>query len=79
MTTKNESRNLDKDLKELSGIADWFDEQEEVNVEEGLKKVKRAVELIKHSKKRLSEVENEFEEIKKEMAGELSLPDDEDA
>ncbi len=35
--------------------------------EEGLKVVKEAVELIKVSKKRLAEIENEFEEIKKEM------------
>jgi exonuclease VII small subunit len=62
--------NLNKNLKKLSEISDWFDKQEEIDVEEGLKKVKEAVELIKASKERLKEVENEFEEIKKEIEDE---------
>ena len=40
-------------------------------MEEGLKKVKQAAELIKASKKRLNEVENKFEEIKKDIEGEI--------
>ena len=61
-------KNLNDNLKKLSEINEWFENQEEVDIEEGLKKVKEAVELIKASKKRLKAVENEFEEIKKEVA-----------
>ncbi len=62
-----DTKNLNQNLKRLSEITDWFDNQEEIDVEEGLKKVKEAVTLIKASKSRLKEVENEFEEIKKEV------------
>lgn len=62
-----DNKNLNQNLKRLSEITEWFDNQEEIDVEEGLKKVKEAVVLIKVSKSRLKEVENEFEEIKKEI------------
>ena len=60
-------KNLSDNLKKLSEITKWFESQEEVDIEEGLKKVKEAVGLIKASKERLKAVENEFEEIKKEV------------
>jgi len=59
--------NLSHDLKRLSEIVDWFEQQKDVDVEKGLEKVKEAAILIKGSKKRLAEIENEFEEIKKEI------------
>ena len=58
--------NLNINLKKLSEISDWFDNREEVDVEEGLEKVKEAVISIKESRERLKQIENEFEEIKKE-------------
>jgi len=61
------SENLNNSLKRLAEITEWFDNQEEIDVEEGLKKVKEAVALIKASKGRLKTIENEFEEIKKGM------------
>jgi len=64
---KSEIQNLNNNLKRLSEITEWFENQEEIDVEEGLKKVKEAVGLIKASKERLKAVENEFEEIKKEV------------
>jgi len=64
---KSETKNLNSNLKRLSEITKWFENQEEIDVEEGLKKVKEAVGLIKASKERLKAVENEFEEIKKEV------------
>jgi len=64
---KSETKNLNSNLKRLSEITEWFENQEEIDVEEGLKKVKEAVGLIKASKERLKAVENEFEEIKKEV------------
>ncbi len=67
---KQDIENLNKNLKLLDEIANWFDGQEEINIEQGLKRVKEAVELIKASKKRLGEITNEFEEIKKEVENE---------
>ena len=63
---KPDVKNLNDNLKKLSEIIKWFEGQEEVDIEEGLKKVKEAVGLIRASKERLRAVENEFEEIKKE-------------
>ena len=64
---KPDIKNLSDNLKKLSEITERFENQEEVDVEEGLQKVKEAVGLIKASKERLKAVENEFEEIKKEV------------
>jgi len=64
---KQDVKNLNQNLKKLSQITEWFENQEEVDVEEGLKKVKEAAILIKASKERLKKIENEFEEIKKEI------------
>ena len=64
---KQDSKNLNSNLKRLAEITEWFDKQEEIDVEEGLNKIKEASMLIKVSKERLKAVENEFEEIKKEM------------
>jgi exonuclease VII small subunit len=66
MIEEKKPKTLKEDLSKLSKITAWFEDQEEIDVEEGLKKVKEAVVLIKESKKKLKEIENEFEEIKKE-------------
>jgi len=68
---KIKKQDLTSDLKKLSQIVEWFEEREEVDLEEGLKRVKEAAELIKRSKERLREIENEFEEIKKEITEEI--------
>jgi exodeoxyribonuclease VII small subunit len=62
-----QKNNLKDSLAKLNGIVEWFDEQEEVDVEVGLVKVKEGAELIKFCKKRLTEVENEFKEIQREI------------
>jgi len=54
-------------LQEIGEILEWFDAQEELDVEAALEKIKKAAELIKTSKKRLTEIENEFKEIKGEI------------
>lgn len=59
--------NLKESLSKLNSIVEWFDEQEEVDVEVGLDKVREGAELIKACKKRLSEVENEFQEIQRDI------------
>lgn len=66
MTTKK-IKGFKEHLKEIAEILEWFDSQEELDVEAALEKVKQASELIKASKKRLTEVENEFREIKREI------------
>jgi len=63
MTKKNED-NLTLSLQKLESIVNWFESQEEVDVEEGLKKIREGAELIQSSRKRFKEVENEFEEIR---------------
>lgn len=69
MTTKKtaNSTNLNDNLKKLAQIVSWFESQSELDVEKGLEYVKEGAELIKTSRERLSEIENEFKEIKKEI------------
>lgn len=62
-----ENNNLTDSLRELETIVSWFEEQENVDVEEGLKKVKLGAKLVINCRKRLREVENEFEQIQKEL------------
>ncbi len=64
-TTSKE--NLNDTLKKLSEIVSWFESQSEIDVEKGLEHVKEGARLIQASKERLSQIENEFKEIKKEM------------
>ncbi|MCK9578285.1 exodeoxyribonuclease VII small subunit [bacterium] len=62
-----QQKGLNQNLKSISKIVEWFENQEELDIEEGLKKAKEATELIKETKKLLKDAQNEFEEIKKEM------------
>lgn len=64
---KTEKGNLKENLKKLGAIVSWFESQEELDVEKGLEYVKEGAEIIKLSRDRLSEIENEFIEIKKEI------------
>lgn len=59
--------NLSESLKKVQAIIAWFDEQEEVDVEKGLEKIKEGTVLIKESRTRLKEIENEFEVVKKDL------------
>lgn len=65
MTAKKDS--IQDKLKELETISNWFETQAEVDVEEGLKKVKQGASLVKELKAKLKVVENEFEELRKEF------------
>jgi len=55
-----------KAFEELEEITRWF-EEEEVDVEEGLKKFERGLELAHVCKTYLSDVEHKVEEIKKKF------------
>lgn len=59
--------NLGESLKKVQEIIAWFDNQEEVDVEKGLEKIKEGTVLIKESRTRLKEIENEFEVVKQEL------------
>lgn len=65
MTPKKDT--IQEKLKELENISNWFENQAEIDVEEGLKKVKQGAGLVKELKDKLKVVENEFEELKKEF------------
>lgn len=62
-----EKIDLAANIRELRAIAKWFEEQTEVDVEVGLMKIKDGARLIKESKARLADLENQFEEVKKEL------------
>ncbi|MFM2424234.1 MAG: hypothetical protein RLZZ70_625, partial [Candidatus Parcubacteria bacterium] len=67
MANKKQEINLTESLAELQTIVGWFETQENVDVEIGLEKVRAAAKLIKDSKTRLAQIENEFHEIEKDM------------
>lgn len=67
MKKSTNQTNINETLKKLSQIVSWFESQDELDVEKALGYVKEGAELIKASKARLSEIENEFQEIKKEI------------
>jgi len=66
-----EKKKLKDSLKEIEGIINWFDKQEEIDVEAGLEKVKDGVALIKSSKERLKGLENEFKKVKEGLEKEI--------
>ena len=54
-------------IHQLEEINAWF-QNEDLDIDEGLQKLKLGKELIKKCRARLQEVENEFIEIKKDFA-----------
>lgn len=64
--TKDEI-NLNDSIGKLRQIAEWFESQEEVDVETGLSKIKEGAILVKECKERLKDLENTFNEIKKDL------------
>ena len=70
MPKKESKENVAASLTKLESIVRWFDDQDQVDVEEGLKKVREGAALVKALRTRLKEVENEFQEVKRELDGE---------
>jgi len=60
-------KTLTDSLKNIQSIIAWFENQEEVDVEKGLEKIKEGAKLIQESRIRLREIENEFEVVKSEL------------
>jgi len=67
--TDKQKFNFTKAIKELEEVNSWF-QSGDINLEEGLTKFRRGLELIKSCRKRLKEAENEFTEMKKGFAAE---------
>jgi len=65
-TVKNNKADFSKSFEELEQITEWF-EKGEANLDEGLKKFERGLELAKICKNKLSEVENKITELKKKF------------
>ena len=63
MAKDNKKIDFAKLFKELEEISEWF-EHEEIDLEEGLKKFERGLELAKVLKDHLKKVENKVSEIK---------------
>ena len=64
---EKEKFNIKNSLKNLEAIINWFEKQEEMDVETGLEKVKQGADIIKESRKELKKLENEFEKVKKDL------------
>lgn len=62
-----QEKTLASTIAELRDITAWFEAQEEVDVEEGLQKIKEGAVLVKQGKVYLKTLENQFEEIQKEL------------
>jgi exodeoxyribonuclease VII small subunit len=60
--------NFVESFKELEDITEWFDSEENLDLDKGLKKFERGLELAGELKKKLSEIENRVEEIKEKFA-----------
>ena len=70
MAKKENKEKISESLDQLEKLIKWFDEQEEVDVREGLEKVREGAVLVKDLRAKLKTVENEFEELKRELAAE---------
>lgn len=62
-----EDKRVKESLNKLENIVEWFEKQEEIDLEEGLDKVKAGAEIIKDLKGKLKGLENKFQEIKEDL------------
>jgi exodeoxyribonuclease VII small subunit len=72
-SASGEKQDFGAAYKELEEIIGWF-EREDADLEEGLKKFERGLELAKVCKDRLKDVENKVTQIKAKFG---TAPDDE--
>ena len=56
---------ITESLKKLEAIVQWFEKQEDLDLEEGLKRIKEGAAIARELKEKVKRVENEFSEIKK--------------
>lgn len=67
-TEKTTKGDLKENMKELASIVSWFENEEDLDLEKALEQVKLGAELIKESKDKLKDIENQFKEIKKGLS-----------
>ena len=67
-----EGKKVKESLDKLESIVEWFDKQEDIDLEEGLEKVKAGAEIVKDLKSKLKGIENKFKEIKDDLDEEES-------
>jgi exonuclease VII small subunit len=67
---KENDKKVRESLSKLESIAEWFEKQEKIDLEEGLEKVKQGAEIIKDLKTKLDGIKNKFEEIKESLGDE---------
>lgn len=60
------NKDFSKGFKELDEIVDWFD-QDDIDLNEALKKFERGMELSEQLRKQLGEAKNKVETIKKKF------------
>lgn len=65
----SKKQNLRDAYSELEEVIAWF-EKEEIDLEEGIKKFERGLELAQFCRTRLSEVENKVKAIKEKWENE---------
>lgn len=68
MTAKKKTINFTEAFAELEEITKWFDSEDQLDLDAGLKKFERGLELASELKKKLTQVENQVEEIKEKFA-----------
>jgi hypothetical protein len=73
-TEKPKKESLNENLKKLAEISAWFNAQKELDIEQGLEKVRQAADLIKISRSQLDSLENEFKEIEKDFSSDANPP-----
>lgn len=57
------SNGISHSMSKLQEIVSWFEQQENIDLEEGIKKVKEGAEHLKIAKNQLKEIDNEFKEL----------------
>lgn len=67
MTKKQSTVDFAKSFEELEKITEWFDSEEHLDLDKGLKQFERGLELASLLKQKLSEVENKVVEIKQKF------------
>ena len=67
---KDKKFSMNQAMKKLEEINEWF-QDEDIDLDEGLQKLQEAQELTKQVKKRPSEVENKFIDLKKDFQEEV--------
>ena len=67
MNKKQSSVDFAKSFEELEKITQWFDSEEHLDLDKGLKQFERGLELASLLKQKLSEVENKVSEIKQKF------------